>query len=127
MYVINQPRRRANAAQAETIDRLQPHPIPSRRLGPGHHRLHPPRLTGLGAADLHPGARIGHFAEIMVEADHPMHLGARKVQRLGNRRLGRRRNATEGRLNIVQDGQQAPLAPRVVGKDGFKACHIGHA
>ena len=56
---IARPRRRADAAQAKAIDRLQPHPLARCCLCRRHQRLDPARLAGLGPAQLHLGARIG--------------------------------------------------------------------
>ena len=54
--------------------------------------------------------RAGRLAaEVMVEGDDAMHLGARQVERLGDHRHGRAVDIAERRLERVQDRQQGAL------------------
>ena len=64
------------------------------------------RLAGFGAAQMHhvPAAALG--AEIMIEADHAMHFGARQVQLLRDELDRILRNEPQGLLNRMQNRQQ---------------------
>ncbi len=75
------------------------------------------RLTGFGAAQFHDMAPGGGIAEIVVEADHAMHLGPAQVQPLGDARHRLARDMAKGRLHRMQDRQQRPLAPGMFGEN----------
>ena len=47
------------------------------------------RLAGFGAAQFEHMAAGRRAAEVMIEGDDPMHLGAGDIQGLGNQRFGR--------------------------------------
>jgi len=68
-------------------------------------------LARLRAAYAHDRA-VGRFlAEVVVEAEHAVHVGAREVQLLGEYRYHRPVDVAELRLDVVQDRQQrAPVA-----------------
>ena len=60
--------------RAEAIDGVQLDPLARSRLRTGHQRLDAAGLAGFCAADLHDRAAVGLVAEVMVEADHPVHV-----------------------------------------------------
>ena len=64
------------------------------------------RLAGFRVADLQhvPARRPG--AEVMIEGDDAVHLGARQVERARDHRHGGRRDAAEVGLHAVQDLDQ---------------------
>ncbi len=71
----------------------------------------PPRgLAGLGAAELEdvPAGRLA--AEVVVEGDDAVHLGARQVQRVGDQRLGFAVDVAERACSACRIGSRAPGA-----------------
>ncbi|MCY1550748.1 hypothetical protein D9M68_870230 [compost metagenome] len=72
----------------------------------GGQRLGAHRLAGLGLAQLevHTARRAG--AEVMVEADHPMYLGARQAEVFGDHWQHFGRHRAETILDVVKNGQQ---------------------
>jgi len=65
------------------------------------------RLAGLGSAQFHNVSTGRGSAEVVIEGDNPVHVGARNVERLGNPRQNLRRNVAEAPLDGVQKSQQA--------------------
>jgi hypothetical protein len=61
-----------------------------------------------------PGRRA---AEIMIEGDDAVHLGARDVQRFGENRLGCRVDVAEFFLQGLEDGQQRAFQLTVLRDD----------
>lgn len=112
-YPLANPRVGAHAAQPKAVYRRQPHPLARGGLGGGQQCLTAARLAGFGSAQLHHGTWIRFGAKIMIEAHDAVHLGPRKVQRLGNRRFGAGIDATEGSLDVMQYGQQGRFAGAV--------------
>ena len=122
-----QHRRWRRRAQAEAVDRLQrdaavgagaaagdAEPI----LGARHQRLAAHRLAGLGAAQLEHVAAGRLAAEVVIEGDDAVHLGARQVQRVGERRHGRLGHVAERGLHLVQDLDQRIRPVAVLCRDG---------
>ena len=68
------------------------------------------RLAGLGAAQLEHMPPGRSAAEVVVEGDHAVHLGAGEVQGLGDQRLGGFVDIAELLLQGVQDRQQRTFA-----------------
>ena len=77
----------------------------------------PARLARFGAAHLNYRAQVRLVAEIVIEADHAVDFGAAEVEALGDQRLALGVDAAKLRLHIVQDRQQRPFAPVVLGDD----------
>ena len=73
-------------------------------------------LARLGPADMHHRARIGLGLEVVIEADHAVHLGARQVQRLRHPPDRLRRHKTEAVHDAVQHLQQ-PARQMTAGGD----------
>ncbi len=124
---VTHPRRWTRAAQAQAIDGLQPHPLARRCLHCGNQGLHPARLTGLGAAQLHHWARVRRGTEIVIETDHAVDLGAGQVKRVRDHALRLAIDAAERGLDIVQDRQQRPFARCKRGDDLRQARVLRHA
>ena len=81
-------------------------------------------LAGFGAAKLQhaPPGRL--LAEVMIEGDGAVDLGAGQVQRLGDQRHGGFRHATERLLQFVQDGEDGALHKRFAGDDFASALSV---
>jgi hypothetical protein len=62
-------------------------------------------LAGLGAANLHDVAACGPRAEVVVEADDPVHLGPGQVQVLRDDRHQLGRHVAEPVLDLMEDRQ----------------------
>ena len=81
------------------------------------------RLAGFGAAQLEHMAAGRLAAEVMIEGDDPMHLGAGDIQGLGNQRFGRFVDVAELLLQGVQNRQQRAFAiqafPNALQRDLF--------
>lgn len=110
MQRVAHPRGRANATQAKAIDGLERDALSRSRLCGRNQRLDPARLASLGTTQLYMRARIGGGRKIMIEAHHPVHLGAGKVERVSYHTLRRIVYAAELRLNRVKYRYKRPLA-----------------
>src|SRR5450830_1802972 len=74
-------------------------------------------LAGFGAADLYRAAGRRAALEVVIKGDHPVHLGTRQIETLGDAGHGGGRNEAEAVLDGVQGGQQLVLGQQaVVGK-----------
>ena len=113
-------RRRRRGAEAEAIDRLERDravAASSRRsrcrasLQRAPARRSPPIAWQASARQSLTHMAAGRLAaEVVVEGDDAVHLGARQVQRLGDERHRRLRHVAEGVLQRVQDRQQRAFA-----------------
>ena len=112
-------RRRAGGAEAEAVDRLErdarrrwslPQAVPSRASARATSASQPIDWQASARQSFSTCRPAGACAEVVVEGDDPVHLGARQVERLGDHRDRVARHVTEGRLHVVQDRQQRPLA-----------------
>ena len=68
----------------------------------------------------------GRLAEIVVEADHPRHLGPGQPQIGGDGRISILGDEPKGRLHILQDRQKRPFPATMGRKNGAQARGIGH-
>ena len=121
MDVSPNERRRADRANAQTIDRLDPDAC--LRIGECPQFGHTARLTCFGLAQLDAGTVAPFGAEIMVKCDDAMNLGACQVQIGSNRPYRIFVDAAEGRLNVMQDRQQRSFA-RTVAIKNYGQCVI---
>ena len=135
---VEQGRGRAGA-EAQAIGRFDRDPAVGRRAAPVEpeavehllrQRLAVHRLAGFGATKLQHVAAGRLCRESRDRRDDAVHLGAREIERFGNERHCRRRDAAEGRLNVMQDGQQRAFPSGMpaddVGALGFVPCrHLG--
>ena len=119
-------RRRRDRAQAEAIDRLKrdaPSAVvsPNCNAEPRFARAPQARrrrgLAGFGAAELQHVAARGLAAEVVIEGDDAVHLGARDVQRLRDHRLSGFVDVAERLLQGVQNRQQRAFEAPVLGDD----------
>ena len=110
----------ADRAQPEAIDRLQRHLAVGARLAHRHaeplgrrrfDRRPAPRLAGFGAAQLDDMLARRPRAEIMVEGDHAMHLGAAEVQPFGDERHGLVGNGRVASWIACSNGSSPPRSP----------------
>src|SRR5262249_37091921 len=85
--------------------------------------LAPNGLAGFGLAETNhmPTSRLG--AEIVIDADDAMPLGARQVECVSNRCNGFAGNVAQAVLNGVQDRQQGSF-PVAMSLDGFADCAV---
>jgi hypothetical protein len=74
-------------------------------LDVGDERVRASGLTGLRAADAHVGADGRRLAEVVIEADHAMHVRAREVQLVGEYGHDGLVDVAERGLDVVQDRQ----------------------
>jgi hypothetical protein len=123
-------RRRSAGAEPEAVDRLERDRAVCRGLAQGDARLGFGRrdgrgrthgLAGFGAAELDHVPPGGLGPEIVIEAHHPVHLGAREVERLGDHRQRSRRHMAEAALHLVQDRQERAFPP------GMRCADLAHA
>src|SRR5690606_41742713 len=83
--------------------------------------LGPHRLASLGPAQAQDMPAMRMIPEIMIKADHAMHLGTGHAQGLGDDRLRGLGDMAPFGLNVVQNGQTRPLAALMGGDDLIKA------
>jgi hypothetical protein len=67
----------------------------------------------------------GPLAEVVVEGDHAMKLGARDVQRVTDRPVRFARDVAILRLERMEDRQKRPLEPLVARDQGADLSGIG--
>lgn len=110
--------RRRDRTQSKTIDSVERHRAiggcracldPKPRFGMGGELVAPGRLTGLGTAELDDMATGRGTAEIVIETHHPMHLGPREVQYVGNDRQSALVDIAKLRLKRLKDRHQRAI------------------
>ena len=107
--------------------------IPSARLGMVRHAVRAHRLAGLGPAQLQHMPPGGRLAEIVVEADNPMHLGPGQVQRRWRSAAAPSRGTwPKAACTACRIGSSGPSMPSMRAQDLADprrdlACGIGHA
>jgi hypothetical protein len=114
MDLITQYCRRANRAEAKAIDGLDFDS--GLALGKRHQSLNPSRLARFGTAEFEYGPGFRFLAEVMVEADHPINLGAGEIERLRNLAHRILADMTEQLLHVMQDREERPLPSFMFGQ-----------
>ena len=79
------------------------------------------RLAGFGAADFDHMAARRLGTEMVIEADHPMHLRPGQVEGAGDQGDRLLRHMAKRRLELMQDGQGGPGLLAMGLDDGFQA------
>ena len=117
----------AGRAQAEAVDRLERHAAvgggaaagdAEAILRPRHQRLAAHRLAGLGAAQLEHVTAGRLAAEVVIEGDDAVHLGARQIESIGEDRHHCRRHVAERGLHPMQDLDQRIGPVAVLSRQG---------
>ena len=125
-HVLVEHGSRRGVAEPEAIDRLErdagvgrgaAHLDAEPLLGACGESIAAGRLTGFGAAELQHAPSRRLLAEVVIERDGAVDLGAGEVERLGDQRHGRLGNAAECLLQSVQDGEGGALHMRLLGDD----------
>ena len=93
--------------------------MPSRASAWQGERIAAGSLAGLGPAELKDMAAGRLMAEIVIEGDDAMHLGAGDIERFGDQRLGCLIDIAEFFLQCVEHRQQRTFAPRMLA-DAFE-------
>src|SRR5262249_49851096 len=118
---------------AEAIDGLERHtPIrrrfteldAKRAFEPFGKRFASHALAGFGPADLDHVPAVRLPAEVVIEADHALHVGTREVQHIGNDDDGLVVDMAETVIDRMQDWEQRTLEPDMLCNQRFGALYI---
>src|SRR5690242_2504421 len=120
-------------AEPETIDGLErdagvgrgtAHLHAEFLLGVGCERVAAGGLARFGAAELEHAASRRLLAEVVIEGDGAVDLGAGEIERLRDQRHGCFRHAAERLLHFVQDGKDGAFHVSAAGDDLARALSV---